>query len=113
LIVGEYPPLFEKFRAKLFKVLWRGSRDGFTAQEFHRRCDGRAKTLTLIADTNGNLFGGFRAVEWDSDASGKYKGDDSLRMRLFTFVGIDLGKSGPNPTSFRMRHRRAIRYSQQ
>jgi hypothetical protein len=66
LIVGEYPPLFEEFRAKRFTLLWRGSRDGFTAGEFHRRCDGRANTLALITDTDGNVFGGFTPVEWDS-----------------------------------------------
>jgi uncharacterized coiled-coil protein SlyX len=82
LIVGEYPPLFEEFRAKRFKLLWRGSRDGFTAGEFHRRCDGRANTLTLIADTDGNVFGDFTPVEWQNSSS--YKGDGSLRSFLFT-----------------------------
>jgi hypothetical protein len=54
-IVGYLPGLFEEFRAKRFNLLWRGSRDGFTAKEFHRRCDGRANTLTLIADTDERL----------------------------------------------------------
>jgi hypothetical protein len=84
LIVSECPPLFEEFRAKRFNLLWRGSRDGFRAKEFHRRCDGRANTLTLIADTSRNVFGGFTPVEWESDRDGKFKGDDSLRSFLFT-----------------------------
>jgi outer membrane murein-binding lipoprotein Lpp len=62
-IVGYFPPLFEEFRMKCFNLLWRGSRDGFTAKEFHRRCDGRTNTLTLILDTDGNVFGGFTPVE--------------------------------------------------
>jgi hypothetical protein len=41
-----------------------GSHDGFTAQEFHLRCDGRANTLTLIVDTDENVFGGFTPVKW-------------------------------------------------
>jgi hypothetical protein len=92
LIVSEYPPLFEEFRTKTWTVLWRGSRDGFTAEEFHRRCDGHENTLTLILDTDGNVFGGFTPVEWDSrewnwrygDESNCFKGDDSLRSFLFT-----------------------------
>jgi hypothetical protein len=88
LIVGECPSLFEEFRTKQWLLLWRGSRDGFTAGEFHRRCDGRANTLTLILDTKGNIFGGFTPVEWESSAPGdRYghtKGDDSLRSFLFT-----------------------------
>jgi hypothetical protein len=63
LIVPQCPPLFEEFRAKRFNLLWRGSRDGFTTKEFHRRCDGRANILTLIDDTDGNAFGGFTPVK--------------------------------------------------
>jgi hypothetical protein len=84
LIAIQLPPLFEEFRRKCFNLLWRGSRDGFTAREFHRRCDGRANTLTLILDTDGNVFGGFTPVEWETPASGKSKGDDSLQSFLFT-----------------------------
>jgi archaellum component FlaC len=88
LIISRLPPLFDEFRAKRCNLLWRGSRDGFTANEFHRRCDGRANTLTLILDTDGNVFGGFMPVKWESTAPGEsyghYKGDDSLRSFLFT-----------------------------
>jgi hypothetical protein len=88
LIVPQSPPLFEEFRAKRFNLLWRGSRDGLTAQEFHLRCDGRANTLTLIADTDGNVFGGFTPVKWESSAPGEKnghdKGDNSGRSFLFT-----------------------------
>jgi hypothetical protein len=45
---------------KHFKLLWRGSRDGFGAAELHRRCDGRANTLMFIADTDGNGKAGTR-----------------------------------------------------
>jgi hypothetical protein len=82
LIVKEYPPLFEEFRKKCFKLLWRGSRDGFSAREFHYRCDGRANTLTLIRDTNRNVFGGFTPVNWE--LQGDHKNDDSLKSFLFT-----------------------------
>jgi hypothetical protein len=91
MVVREYPPLFEKFRAKHFNLLWRGSRDGFGA-EFHRRYDGRANTQMLILDTKGNVFEGFTPVEWESrmwngkegDENNIWKGDDSLRSFLFT-----------------------------
>jgi hypothetical protein len=38
----------------------------------------------VIADTDGNMFGGFTPVEWESHDDGKYKGDNSLRSFLFT-----------------------------
>jgi hypothetical protein len=71
LIVSEYPPLFEEFRMQQWVLLWRGSRDGYTAEEFHRRCDGHASTLTLILSTVGNIFGGFTPVEWEYDCGYK------------------------------------------
>jgi hypothetical protein len=80
-IISEVPEIFAEFREKSFKILWRGSRDGFGVKEFHRRCDGHANTLTVILDTKGNIFGGFTPVEWDS--SDEYKGDDSLKSFVF------------------------------
>jgi hypothetical protein len=75
---------------KRWLLLWRGSRDGFTADEFHRRCDGHANTLTIILDTDRNVFGGFTPVEWESRMWDRRrlnncsKGDNSLRSFLFT-----------------------------
>jgi hypothetical protein len=37
-----------------------------SARDFHARCDGHAPTLTLIQDTDGNIFSGFTPVEWES-----------------------------------------------
>jgi hypothetical protein len=84
LIVPDFPPLFEQLRAKRFNLLWRGSRDGFAAQEFHYRCHDRANTLTVVSDTDGNVFGGFTRVKWESRKSHLSKGDDSRRSFLFT-----------------------------
>jgi hypothetical protein len=69
---------------KRFESLWRGGRDGFGAKEFHRRCDGHANTLTVILDTEGNIFGGFTPVEWKSLSDNCYKADDSEKSFLFT-----------------------------
>jgi hypothetical protein len=66
LIVPEFPSLLEEFRMRRWLLLWRGSRDDCTAQEFHCRCDGHANTLTLILDTDGNMFSSFTPVEWES-----------------------------------------------
>jgi len=31
-----------------FKLLWRGSRDGFTSQVFHAKCDKYKPTMTVV-----------------------------------------------------------------
>jgi hypothetical protein len=62
-ICPDFPTLFEDFKEKQFASLWRGSRDGFGKHDFHSRCDGHPNTLTVILDTDGNIFGGFTPVE--------------------------------------------------
>jgi hypothetical protein len=84
LIVADFPALFADFGGKRSQLLWRGTRHGFGAEYFHRRCDGRAPTLTLIEDTDGNIFGGFTPVEWESSPYGKDKADPSLKSFVFT-----------------------------
>jgi hypothetical protein len=83
-ILSDLPEIFAEFRGKRFSVLWRGSRDGFSASQFHGRCDGHANTLTVIFDTKGNIFGGFTPAEWESRDDWKWKVDDSLKSFLFT-----------------------------
>ncbi len=55
------------------KLQYRASRDGFSAQNFHNKCDGIANTLTIIKSEHGNIFGGFREKAWNS--SGQYYAD--------------------------------------
>ena len=52
--------------ARQWKLQYRATRDGFTAQNFHDKCDTVANTLTIIKSTNGNIFGGFIEKAWDS-----------------------------------------------
>ena len=49
-----------------WKLIYRGTRDGFGAKDFHRECDGVAKTVTIIKTTNGNIFGGYTDLPWSS-----------------------------------------------
>jgi hypothetical protein len=91
-IVSAFPGIFAEFRRQQFKLLWRGSRDGFGASEFHCRCDGHANTLTVILDTEGNIFGGFAPVKWESrkwnrkngKENNRVKADDSQKSFIFT-----------------------------
>jgi hypothetical protein len=67
-----------------WRLLWRGSRDGFRAEDFRRRCDDHANTLTLISDQNGNVFGGFTSIPWKSPLWAKGKSDESGKSCIFT-----------------------------
>jgi hypothetical protein len=82
VIVPGVPALFGEFRGKRFALLWRGGRDGFGARDFRGRCDGHANTLTLILDTDRNVFGSFTPLQWES--RGGFKINDSQNNFLFT-----------------------------
>ena len=47
-----------------FVLLYRGSRDGFQAANFHSKCDGFEKTLAIVKSNLGNVFGGYTDLDW-------------------------------------------------
>jgi hypothetical protein len=50
-------------------LLYRASRDGFTGEAFHARCDNKGPTLLLIrAKESGNIFGAFCVASYESPA---------------------------------------------
>eukprot|EP01099_Mayorella_cantabrigiensis_P003122 TRINITY_DN2434_c0_g2_i1.p1 TRINITY_DN2434_c0_g2~~TRINITY_DN2434_c0_g2_i1.p1 ORF type:complete len:324 (+),score=67.98 TRINITY_DN2434_c0_g2_i1:36-974(+) len=48
-------------------LLFRGSRDGFTAQAFHRKADSKGPTLVLFRTSEGKRAGGYAHAAWRSD----------------------------------------------
>jgi hypothetical protein len=38
-------------------LLYKGSRDGFNAKDFHRLCDNKGPTITVIRTRQGRIFG--------------------------------------------------------
>ncbi|ETO05110.1 hypothetical protein RFI_32286 [Reticulomyxa filosa] len=67
-------------------LLYRGSRDGFDAMNFHQACDNKGKTLIILLDEFNHVFGGFTNAEWNSSRCIAYARDDgafvySLRNR--------------------------------
>jgi hypothetical protein len=82
LLRNNIPVIFAELADKRFELLYRGSRDGFKIAEFHRRCDGRRDTITVIESKGGNVFGGHTPLPWSSSAG--YQTDSSLKTFLFT-----------------------------
>ncbi|XP_068752362.1 serine-enriched protein-like [Montipora capricornis] len=68
-----------------WQLLYRASKDGFSAAAFHEKCDGHSPTLTVVLSSNGSLCGGFSDQPWQSDIPrGKYIPSD--RAFLFTLI---------------------------
>jgi hypothetical protein len=58
-----------------WNLLYRASEHGFTAQDFHSKCDNHANTLAIIKSTNGNIFGGYTQQLWTIIDGGGFKED--------------------------------------
>lgn len=55
-------------------ILYRATRDGFSAKDFHFNCDEIGNTLTIIQTTKNKVFGGYTSEKWSSNEGGKYHG---------------------------------------
>lgn len=58
-----------------YNLLYRGSRDGDSAQTFHNFCDRAKCSLTLIKATNGTRFGGYTTKGWNGEYENKQDPD--------------------------------------
>lgn len=80
------------FGEKRFGVLYQGSRDGFTAEAFHTKCNRKGPTLTLVKSENGNIFGGYSTVSWGSK--------DAFRAAPGSFLLTLRNTYGTEPSTF-------------
>ena len=58
--------IFEWNNNKKMELIYRGSRDGMTTQNFHNKCDNKGPTITLFK-TEKSIFGGFTSISWSTD----------------------------------------------
>ncbi|XP_078309352.1 interferon-induced protein 44-like [Crassostrea virginica] len=72
-----------------FRLLYKISRDGCSAQTFHQKCDGQGPTVTVLYNTSKTIFGGYLSQSWNSN--GGYINDN----RAFVFRMQYNGSSSP------------------
>ena len=56
-----------------WNLIYRASKDGFEAINFHTKCDYKPYTLIIIKSTNDNVFGGYTEQTWHH--TGYFKDD--------------------------------------
>jgi hypothetical protein len=70
---------------KEFKLLYRASRDGFSSNAFHSKCDNFPNTLTIIkVKDQPHIFGGYTEATWEGQG---YKQDPNAF--IFSLVNGD------------------------
>ena len=48
-----------------WKLLFRGSRDGYKRQDFYKKCNKMDNTICVIHTVENNVFGGYTSIKWD------------------------------------------------
>jgi hypothetical protein len=62
-----------------WRLIYRGTKDGFDNVAFHSRCDDIPKTLLIVKTENLSIFGGYTDIEWES-------GDKLLKKDSSSFL---------------------------
>ena len=72
-------------------MIYKGTKDGFSAFNFHMKCDSRGPTITLVKSASNNeIFGGYSSISWSSSQFRWVRDDKS-----FLFTLSDGGKMFP------------------
>ena len=58
------------------KLLYKGSKDGFRATNFHVMCDGKGPTISVIKSDYDHIFGAFTTVPFRSCDDLEQESDD-------------------------------------
>ena len=65
-----------------FELIFKMSENGSKSKDFHKYCDNKGSTLTIIKTTKNQIFGGFTPLEWN--INGGYLKDESNQTFLFS-----------------------------
>jgi len=65
-----------------WKLIYKATRDGFGAADFHSKCDSYQNSLVIFKSTNGNVFGGYTKQSW----SGYDQWKSDQNSFLFSFI---------------------------
>ena len=94
--------ILEWIGCKSMELLYRGTRDGMTTNDFHNKCDNKGKTICLFLNDKGNIFGGYSSILWTKDEGDKIAQD----CFLFTLTNI----YNIEPTKFPYVKERSVRH---
>jgi len=95
------PPATESFTSWLpnrtFSLIYKATKDGFGKTDFHKTCDNKGPTITLILSDRGFLFGGYAPISWGRTFDGYDTHPDCF---LFTITN----PHSISPTQYRLRN---------
>ena len=69
-----------------FESIFKMKENGYNSKDFHKYCDDKEPTLTLVKTTKDKIFGGFTPLNWKNDKIDKI--DDSNQTFIFSLNTI-------------------------
>lgn len=63
-------------------LIYRGSRDSFSAKIFHKKCDNKGPTLSIIKSEYGNIFLFYTDISWSSEEGEKIQNNNSFIISI-------------------------------
>ena len=91
--------IYEWTGGKNMELLYRGTRDGMSADTFHKKCNNKGPTISLFKNEKGYIFGGYASIDWTS--CGNYKSaPDSFIFTLTNMYNISPTKFPNSNTSY-------------
>jgi len=90
--------IYEWTGGKDMELLYRGTRDGMSAQAFHNKCNNKGPTISLFKNEKGYIFGGYASIDWTSSNGGK-SAPDSFIFTLTNMYNISPTKFPNSNTS--------------
>ncbi|KAL3875167.1 hypothetical protein ACJMK2_038095, partial [Sinanodonta woodiana] len=80
--------------SRTFELLFCITRDGCDPATFHRLCDNKGPTVTVLYNTHDSVFGGYTSTEWKS--SDGYKDDPDAFLFQLRFNGNQMANKFHN-----------------
>ncbi len=74
---NEKRSLIEMTKSTNGTLLYRATRDGFSAQAFHSKCDDKVNTITIIKNNLNYVFGGYASSAWKSSRGSTFVSDNN------------------------------------
>jgi hypothetical protein len=84
---SKFAHIRESYLPYKFKLLLRGSKDGFTPKKFHELCDGKHNTVTFIKiEGTDEIVGGYNPLKWESSNTWGQTNDSFI----FSFINKNI-----------------------
>ena len=78
---------------RTYTLLYRASENDYCATKFHRLCDKKGPTYTIIENEAGYVFGGYTEISWESPSSSEGQKDPYRRGFIYLLRSPKMDKS--------------------